>query len=217
MEPCGHVCRCPPGRCCAPKVVQWRGCLSLVSQQRGTPVSMLSRSKCCDASGPLPSSVRNCRCGLPLDFRGHHRAACTTAGVLGRRGFALESAAAREHCLDEPLNLHNNGQVNNGQVNNLVQNCTCCTVWTKPRLHFNGQSSTLSKNCTCGKYRTSCSTSTYRHDLWHWRTTPQGTQEGVRGCQAPDPVPPAYLTCLGEPAGAPKKGPRDAKPLDPRT
>ena len=43
----------------------------------------------------LPSSVRNCRCGLPLDSRGHHRAACATAGVLGRRGFALESAAAR--------------------------------------------------------------------------------------------------------------------------
>ena len=44
---------------------------------------------------PIPPSDRNCRCGLPLDFRGHHRAACATAGVLGRRGFALESAAAR--------------------------------------------------------------------------------------------------------------------------
>ena len=43
----------------------------------------------------LPSSVRDCRCGLPLDSRGHHRAACATAGVLGRRGFALESAATR--------------------------------------------------------------------------------------------------------------------------
>ena len=35
---------------------------------------------------PLPSTSRNCRCGLPLD--------CAVAG-LGRRGFALESAAAR--------------------------------------------------------------------------------------------------------------------------
>ena len=43
----------------------------------------------------LPSSVRDCRCGLPLDSRGHHRAACATAGVLCRRFFALESAAAR--------------------------------------------------------------------------------------------------------------------------
>ena len=44
---------------------------------------------------PLPPSSRNCRCGLPLDLRGHHRAACAQVGVLGRRGFALESAAAR--------------------------------------------------------------------------------------------------------------------------
>ena len=44
---------------------------------------------------PLPPSSRNCRCGLPLDLRGHHRAGCAQVGVLGRRGFALESAAAR--------------------------------------------------------------------------------------------------------------------------
>ena len=42
---------------------------------------------------PLP--IRNCRCGRPLDSLGHHRAACAVAGVLGRRGFPLESAAAR--------------------------------------------------------------------------------------------------------------------------
>ena len=44
---------------------------------------------------PLPSSSRACRCGRPLDPSGHHRAACAVAGVLGRRGFAVESAAAR--------------------------------------------------------------------------------------------------------------------------
>ena len=44
---------------------------------------------------PLPPSSRNCRCGLPLDSRGHHCAACAQVGVLGRRGYALESAAAR--------------------------------------------------------------------------------------------------------------------------
>ena len=44
---------------------------------------------------PLPFSVRSCRCGRPFDALGHHRAACATAGVLGRRGWALESAAAR--------------------------------------------------------------------------------------------------------------------------
>ena len=44
---------------------------------------------------PLPCSARNCRCGRPLDSSGHHRAACAVAGVLGRRGFVVESAAAR--------------------------------------------------------------------------------------------------------------------------
>ena len=43
----------------------------------------------------LPFSRRYCRCGRSLDAFGHHRAACSRAGVLGRRGFALESAAAR--------------------------------------------------------------------------------------------------------------------------
>ena len=45
---------------------------------------------------PLPPSSRHCRRGPPLDSRGHHRAACAQVGVLGRRGYALESAAARE-------------------------------------------------------------------------------------------------------------------------
>ena len=43
----------------------------------------------------LPPSSRSCRCGRPLDVLGHHRAAGANVGVLGRRGFALESAAAR--------------------------------------------------------------------------------------------------------------------------
>ena len=44
---------------------------------------------------PLPPTTRTCRCGRPLDVLGHHRAACANMGVLGRHGFALESAAAR--------------------------------------------------------------------------------------------------------------------------
>ena len=44
---------------------------------------------------PLPMTVRNCRCGLPLDLRGHHRAACVRGGVLGKRGYSLESVTAR--------------------------------------------------------------------------------------------------------------------------
>ena len=44
---------------------------------------------------PLPLTARICRCGHHLDVFGHHRAACARAGVLSRRGFALESVIAR--------------------------------------------------------------------------------------------------------------------------
>ena len=44
---------------------------------------------------PLPPTKRTCGCGRLLDSFGHHCAACANVGVLGRRGFALESAAAR--------------------------------------------------------------------------------------------------------------------------
>ena len=38
---------------------------------------------------------RSCRGGRLLDSFGHHRAACSRAGVLGRRGYAVESVGAR--------------------------------------------------------------------------------------------------------------------------
>ena len=44
---------------------------------------------------PLPLTARRCRCGRLLDSYGHHHAACARVGVLGRRGFALETVAAR--------------------------------------------------------------------------------------------------------------------------
>ena len=44
---------------------------------------------------PLPLTARQCRCGRPLDACGHHRSACAVAGVLGRRGCPLETAAAQ--------------------------------------------------------------------------------------------------------------------------
>ena len=43
---------------------------------------------------PLPHCVRSCWCGRLLDVLGH-RAACSTGGALGRRGFAAESAVAQ--------------------------------------------------------------------------------------------------------------------------
>ena len=47
---------------------------------------------------PLPLSSFTCQCGRPLDSRGHHRATCPLAGVLGRRGFALESGGSQRMC-----------------------------------------------------------------------------------------------------------------------
>ena len=44
---------------------------------------------------PLPLTSRKCRCGHRLDKFGHHRAACSRVGVLGKRGFPLECAAAQ--------------------------------------------------------------------------------------------------------------------------
>ena len=43
----------------------------------------------------LPLAPRNCSCGRALDALGDHRAACSTSGRLGPRGFPLEKAAAR--------------------------------------------------------------------------------------------------------------------------
>ena len=43
----------------------------------------------------LPPTVLNCRCHQFLDPLGDHRAACANAGVLARRSYPLESAAAR--------------------------------------------------------------------------------------------------------------------------
>ena len=43
----------------------------------------------------LPLSARWCRCGRPLDCRGHHRSACSRAGILGYRGYPMESVMAR--------------------------------------------------------------------------------------------------------------------------
>ena len=42
---------------------------------------------------PLPLSNRICRCGLPNDQIGCHRATCSRTGLLGGRGFLLESSS----------------------------------------------------------------------------------------------------------------------------
>ena len=44
---------------------------------------------------PLPLSMRTCQRGRQHDIFGHHRAACAVAGILGKRGYPLECAAAQ--------------------------------------------------------------------------------------------------------------------------
>ena len=46
---------------------------------------------------PSPLSSRNCWCGLPLDLRGYHRAACAQVGVLGcRQGSGCQGVHKRD-------------------------------------------------------------------------------------------------------------------------
>ena len=52
---------------------------------------------------PLSLTARQCRCGRPAC--GHHRSACAVAGVLGRRGYPLETAAVEKQelvCVSTP-------------------------------------------------------------------------------------------------------------------
>ena len=78
-------------RCSDRKTVRWRVSLTCASQHSSLFRVLLLRRLWL----PLPPSSHFCRCGRPLDPCGHHREACAQAGVLGRRGYALESAAAR--------------------------------------------------------------------------------------------------------------------------
>ena len=82
----------------APKRSRWQACRSVPSHHPQRPSSSSRSSACCssDVSGVhLILSASSCRCGRPLDPSGHHRAACPYAGVLGRRGFPLESARSK--------------------------------------------------------------------------------------------------------------------------
>ena len=44
---------------------------------------------------PLSLSARWCQCGRPLDCLGHHQSPCSRAGVLGHRGYPMETVSAR--------------------------------------------------------------------------------------------------------------------------
>ena len=85
-------------RCCALRVGPWQVfiffCISISMATRFEPqefrILRLRRFWCL-----LPLCSASCRCGRPLFLRGHRRAACQVAGVLGRRGFLIETAVAR--------------------------------------------------------------------------------------------------------------------------
>ena len=95
---CGHDCTPTSRRSSVPKVARWQVYHSAPSHGRVRLGSNPRSSVCCssDASGalyPCPRQVAGVAVhSIPS---GHHRAACPHAGVLGRRGFPLESAAAR--------------------------------------------------------------------------------------------------------------------------
>ena len=62
-----------------------QACHTPASRSLHTAGSTLNLSGCCSSvvsGSPLLPTARNCRCGLPLDSCGHHRAAC--AGAVAR-------------------------------------------------------------------------------------------------------------------------------------
>ena len=95
--PCGRAWTPHTGLWCDHREAPWRASRSSRHLSRPRPSSTLrvSGSSFCVASGASSLCVLQFRCGQPLDSRGHHRGACAHAGVLGRRGFPLESCAAR--------------------------------------------------------------------------------------------------------------------------
>ena len=54
----------------------------------------------------LPPCVPVSRCGRPLKSSGHHRAACPRAGLLARRGFAVEMVAAKVLVMKQVVTGH---------------------------------------------------------------------------------------------------------------
>ena len=86
----------PPVLCCVHKVDHWQVLGSHVVQLPGTQHLTHGFCACCSSAvcGSL-YLLPAVRCRRPLDSSGHPHAACAVAGVLGGRGFAVESAGAR--------------------------------------------------------------------------------------------------------------------------
>ena len=77
--------------------VLWPRCLqttALVRSHGGPLASMPFTALPVHRVSKMDSEPHRSRCGRPLDAFCHHRAACSTVGVLGRRGFAAENAIA---------------------------------------------------------------------------------------------------------------------------
>ena len=67
---------------CAPRAVLEVVVSSLLCPRVFSRGSTRTSSGCCRLHLPLSPASCFCRCGHPLDSRGHHRAACAQAGVL---------------------------------------------------------------------------------------------------------------------------------------
>ena len=75
---------------------QWGPLASSTPSEHGVQDSQSFRVLLCRRFRlPILLCSRTCRCVRLLDIHGHHPAACAQAGVLGRRGFLLECAAAQ--------------------------------------------------------------------------------------------------------------------------
>ena len=75
-----------------------RGSCHVQSMRKNVEVSYQSVVVCSMSKGHrqiLSREKIRRECGRPLDPCGHHRAACAQAGMLGRRGYTLESIMAR--------------------------------------------------------------------------------------------------------------------------
>ena len=95
MQQSGLDCQTVLVPCCGCKVDLLPAFLSRVVPLPGTRLLTHRSSAPFSFAVCGSSSSRVCQCGRPLDSSGHHGAACVVAGLLGSRGFVLESAAAR--------------------------------------------------------------------------------------------------------------------------
>ena len=162
-------------------------------------------SSSCNPSTPSPSALTS------TSLHGHRDVHTWTMNCTSRdighptKNCTCEVSTAFSSSARQPTNTDSQRKERQRHANVTHLTYNPILTWTascpnkRPRLTTTGSHQPCPRS-TCGKYRTSCSTSTYGM-ICGTGTPRDGTPEGVRGCQAPDPVLPVYLTCPGT-AGA---------------